>query len=105
MAKAGKIGAWITVVGIALVAQGCWEEQPAGLTFLGDGGCRMADGGEGEPTTIAVASSDECQAQCFGGETPCAAVEYNANNSHCEIHSQPITRFEKVEGVACYVMK
>jgi hypothetical protein len=105
MPKAGKIGLWIMMVGIALVAQGCWDEQPAGLALLGNGGCRMADGSEGRPTTIGAESPDECQAQCFTGETACVAVEYNANDSRCEVHHEPITKFEKVEGVACYVMK
>lgn len=106
MPKAGKIGLWIMVVGMALVAQGCWEEeQPGRLVLLGDGACRMADGSEGRPTTIGAESPDACQAECFANGTPCVAVEYNANNSRCEVHRKPITKFEKVEGVACYVMK
>jgi len=76
MRKAGKIGVWIAVTGIALVVQGCWDEQPQQLALLGD-----------------------------GGETPCVAVEYNANNSRCEVHREPIAKFEKVDGVACYVMR
>jgi hypothetical protein len=106
MLKAGRIGGLIVVAGVALMTQACWEEeQPGGLALLGDGGCRMANGSEGKPTTIGAESPDACQAKCFAGETPCVAVEYNANNSNCEVHREPITNFEKVEGVACYVMR
>ena len=106
MLKAGRIGVWIVVAGVALVTQACWEEeQPGGLALLGDGGCRMANGSEGKPTTIAAESPDACQAQCLTGGNPCVAVEYNANNRRCEVHREPITKFEKVEGVACYVMR
>jgi PAN domain len=105
MPKAERVGAWILLVGVALATQGCWEEGSGGLALLGDGGCRLASGSEGTPTTISVASPDECQAQCLAGETSCVAVEYNANNSMCEIHREPITRFEKIEGVSCYVMR
>jgi hypothetical protein len=105
MRKASKIGVWIAVTGIALVVQGCWDEQPQQLALLGDGGCRMANGSEGKPATMGAKSADECQAQCFTGETPCVAVEYNANNSRCEVHREPIAKFEKVDGVACYVMR
>jgi PAN domain len=106
MPKAGRSAVWIMMVGVALVTQGCWEEEPGGLALLGDGGCRMANGSEGTPTTIGVQSSDECQAKCLtDGAAPCVAVEYNANSSSCEVHREPITKFEKIEGVACYVMK
>ena len=110
--KVGRIGVWIVVAGVALVTQASWEEeQPGGLALLGDGGCRMANGSEGKPTTIDAESPDECQAQCFTGGTlftdgtPCVAVEYNANNRRCEVHREPITNFKKVEGVACYAMR
>jgi PAN domain len=105
MLKAGKIGIWVTVAGIALMLQGCWDEQPQQLALLGDGGCRMANGAEGKPTLSGAKSPDECQAQCFTGETPCVAVEYNANNNRCEVHHDEITKFEKVAGVTCYVVR
>ena len=65
----------------------------------------LANGSEGKPTTIAAESPDACQAQCLTGGNPCVAVEYNANSRRCEVHREPITKFEKVEGVACYVMR
>jgi PAN domain len=104
MAKAFRAVLWITVVGIALAAQGCWDDKPE-LTLLGEGGCRAADGSEGEARVVGASSPDECQAQCFVGQESCVAVEYNANNNMCEIHSVPITHVEKVEGVTCYVVK
>ncbi len=104
MPEAVRIGVWLTVVSMALMAQGCWDDQQAELTLLGEGGCRTADGGEGESSNVLTASADECEAQCFAGEKPCAAVEFNGNNNQCEIHRQPITSVEKVEGVFCYVV-
>jgi len=101
---ASRIGVGFAVVGIALMVQGCWGEEQDQLTFLGDGGCRTADGGEGEPTYFSGMSLDECKTQCFGENGPCAAVEFNANNGNCEVHFQRITKFEAVEGVACYVV-
>jgi hypothetical protein len=100
-----RIGSWLAIVGVALMMQGCWDEQEDRLTLLGEGGCRAADGGEGEPAYTQATSAEECEAQCFVGETPCTAVEYNANNGTCEVHHQPITKFEKVEGVVCYDMR
>jgi hypothetical protein len=100
-----KIGTCLAVVGIALAAQGCWEDEEQRLTLLGNGGCRTADGGQGYPATVSVASVDECKARCFGENGSCAAVEFNANNDACEIHSAPITKFESVEGVACYAIR
>jgi PAN domain len=75
------------------------------LTLLGDGGCPTADGREGEHTAVSQASDDACKAQCFVANEPCRAVGFNSNNGNCEIHSEPITKYEKVDGVACYVMK
>jgi PAN domain len=105
MPKARRVGLWLAIVGFALAAQGCWDDGQESLTLLGEGGCRAADGGEGGPSTIQVASTEECEAQCFTEETPCAAVEYNSNNGACEIHREPIARFEQVDGVACYAMR
>jgi hypothetical protein len=102
MLKSRPIGVWLAILGVALTVQGCWDEQDQ-LELLGDGGCRTADGGEGGPTHFSEMSLDECKAQCFDGDAPCAAVEFNANNSKCEVHFEPITKFEAVEGVACYV--
>jgi hypothetical protein len=98
---------WICLVvaGIALAVQGCWEDKPDELTLLGEGGCRTADGGEGDPRYVSGLSLDACKAECFNGDVSCAAVEYNANNSNCEVHSGQITKFEDVEGVSCYVVK
>jgi hypothetical protein len=105
MPKAKQMVAWLAVLGIALAVQGCWEDEENRLTLLGDGGCRTADGGEGQPTHISGASLDACKARCFDADAPCIAVEYNANNNNCEIHSGPITTYEKIEGVECYVSR
>ena len=98
--KARQIGNWAVIAGIALIAQGCWEDEQA--TLLGEGGCRTADGGEGSPIHLAGLSSDECQARCFEENGKCTAVEYNTHNSQCEIHSDTIVKYEGVEGVFCY---
>ena len=90
---------------LALAAQGCRDDGQDRLTLLGEGGCRAADGGDGTPSTVQMASAQDCEALCFAEETPCAAVEYNANNGICEIHREPIAKFEHVEGVACYAMR
>jgi PAN domain len=105
MLKTGRIGLWCAIVGFALAAQGCRDDAQDRLTLLGEGGCRTADGGEGTPSPIQVASAEACEAQCFAGQAACAAVEYNANNGICEVHREPIARFEHVEGVACYAMR
>lgn len=99
---AGRVGVWFAIIGIALMMQGCRDENQ--LKLLGEGGCRTADGGEGEPTYLSGMSLEECKTQCVGENGPCAAVEFNANNGNCEVHLQPITKFEAVEGVACYVV-
>jgi PAN domain len=104
MLKARRIGRWLAIVGVALAAQGCWEEQE-NLTLIGEGGCRTADGGHGDSWTVQVAAAEDCEAHCSAEEVPCTAVEYNANNGMCEIHREPIARFEHVAGVACYAMR
>jgi hypothetical protein len=104
MLKARRIGRWLVIVGVALAAQGCWEEQER-LTLLGEGGCRTADGGHGDSWTVKAGSAEECEAQCSAGGTPCTAVEYNSNDGACEVHRAPIARFEHVAGVACYAMR
>jgi hypothetical protein len=105
MPKIGQIGACLAVVGIALAVQGCWGEDEQRLTLLGDGGCRTAEGGEGNQVPVSVASVDECKAKCFNENGSCAAVEYNASSDACEIHSAPITTYEQVDGVECYALR
>jgi len=105
MLEAGRIGLVCAIVGVALAAQGCWDDGQEKLTLLGEGGCRAADGGHGDPRTVPVASAEDCEAQCFAEATPCVAVEYSSNNGACEIHREQITRFEHVEGVVCYAMR
>ncbi|HEX2336853.1 MAG TPA: PAN/Apple domain-containing protein [Hyphomicrobiaceae bacterium] len=100
-----QVGVGLVIVGIALTVQGCWEKDEDRLTLLGDGGCRTADGGDGSPTYISGVSLEGCKQHCFGNGEPCAAIEFNSNNSMCEVHSEAITRVEPVEGVACYVLK
>jgi PAN domain len=103
MPKSKQVAGWLAVVGVALVVQGCGEDEQDRLTLLGRGGCRTADGSEGQYETLFGVSLDACKAQCFGENGPCTAVEYNSNNSSCEIHSEPITTFKEVENVECYV--
>lgn len=105
MPRAKQMAAWLAVVGVALAVQGCGEDEQDRLTLLGKGGCRTADGGEGQHGTLSGVSLDACKALCFGENGPCTAVEYNTNNSNCEIHSEPITTFKEVEGVECYVSR
>ena len=105
MAKSMRVGLWLGIGCLALAVQGCWDDGQESLTLLGEGGCRAADGGRGDPQTVQAASAEECEALCFAGETSCAAVEYNANNGACEIHREPIAKFEHVEGVTCYAMR
>jgi hypothetical protein len=105
MLKARRIGRWLAIVGVVLATQGCWDDGQERLTLLGEGGCRTADGGHGDSSTVGVASAEDCEAQCFNGEASCTAVEYNSNNGACEIHREPIAKFEHVEGVACYAMR
>jgi hypothetical protein len=105
MFKVRRVGFGLVIVGMALTVQGCWEKDEDQLTLLGDGGCRTADGGDGSPTYIAGVSLEGCKQRCFANGEPCAAIEFNANNGMCEVHSQDMTRVEPVSGVACYVLK
>ena len=105
MTKAFRAVFWITVVGIALAAQGCWDDQPDGFTLIGEGGCRTADGGDGKPEYVSGVTMETCAAQCRAAKEQCVAFEYNAKNSNCEIHHQPITKVAEAAGVSCYVVK
>jgi hypothetical protein len=105
MPNAGRMVLWFAIVVFALAAQGCWDDGDEHLTLLGEGGCRTADGGEGDPSTVEATSVEDCQTECFAGVTRCAAVEYNANDGMCEVHHKPIASFEHVEGVTCYAMR
>ena len=95
----------LVIVGVALMVQGCLENDEDPLTLLGDGGCRTADGDEGSPTYLSAPSLDGCKQQCLENGKPCTAIEFNSNKSMCEVHATAITRVEPVEGVACYVLK
>jgi hypothetical protein len=101
MPEAKQIGVWFAIVGIALMVQGCWEDQH--LALLGDGGCRTADDRHGDHTTLSQVAFDECQAQCFSDNGTCTAIEYTTEGGVCEIHSEPITKYAKSKGVACYI--
>ena len=94
------IARWLAITGVALMLQGCWDDEQ--LTLLGEGGCRSADGSEGNPTYVSGVSIDQCQSKCFNGQANCTAVEYNTNNGQCEVHSDPIIKHEEVAGVFCY---
>ena len=89
------------VIVLAVMIQGCWSEEQQ-FTLLGEGGCRLSDGGEGEPVYLIGLSTEQCQAECSSENGKCSAVEYNTNNGQCEVHSAPIVKFEKVAGVFCY---
>jgi len=105
MLKVREAGVWLAMVGVALAVQGCWENEQDQLTLLGNGGCRTADGSVGNPKTTTGISLDTCRALCDDGDVSCVAVEYSANTETCEIHSEPITKFERIEGVVCYVVE
>lgn len=61
------------------------------LEYLGTGGCRTAQGGQGTFRLERNVSLSECKQLC-DGKAPCAAVEYNQHKRECEVHSEPITR-------------
>jgi hypothetical protein len=105
MPELRPVGVWFGIAGIALATQGCWENDEVQLTLLGEGACRTFDGGEGQYETVAEASEDACKARCFTVNEPCSAVEFNSNDDSCEVHFQPIDKYEKQAGVTCYVMK
>ena len=65
MLKSGRIGLWCAIVGVALAAQGCRDDGQDRLTLLGEGGCRTADGGEGTPSPIQMASAQACEASAL----------------------------------------
>ena len=101
MSKARQLAGWLMITAFALVVQGCWEQEEQ-ITFVGEGGCRIADGGEGEHSTISAQSVDQCEARCLATNGECVGFEYNSNNNACEIHYEPIATFENVAGVFCY---
>jgi PAN domain len=105
MAKLKRIALWSVILGIALVTQACWDDDPKGFKLVGEGACRQADGGAGNPRYAKAASLDECFSQCLQDSSSCKAIEYNSKNGSCEIHSEPISKFEKVEGVSCYTVE
>jgi PAN domain len=101
MPQSRQIAGWVIIGAVALIVQGCWEDEQ--LSLLGEGGCRLADGSTGDPMYLSGLSSDQCQAECLGEDGKCTAVEFNTNNGQCEIHSEPIVKYESVQGVFCYV--
>jgi hypothetical protein len=101
MPEVGQIGAWFALIGLVLMAQGCGDDDR--LTLLGEGGCRTADNGHGTHETFSL-SFDECRQRCLGEGEQCTAIEYSSNTRACEVHSEPITKFEKAEGVRCYIV-
>jgi hypothetical protein len=105
MLKVKQAGLWLAIVGAGLAMQGCWEQEESQLTLLGDGGCRTADGSEGTYSVVRENSQDSCKARCVGNNGLCTAVEFNANNGQCEVHTQLITKYEKVAGVTCLVVR
>jgi hypothetical protein len=108
---AGVIGGFIlaqvandyVLAGVAPLVPGWSKVEQDQLRMLGEGGCRLANGGEGKPAYLAGLSSEQCQAKCISQDGKCSAVEYNTTNGQCEVHSDPIAKFEKVQGVFCYL--
>jgi PAN domain len=98
-----QIAGGFVLAGVAPLVQGWSKGEQDQLALLGEGGCRLADGGEGNPVHLAGLSSERCQAECISQNGKCSAVEYNTNNGQCEVHSEPIVKFEAVEGVFCYL--
>jgi hypothetical protein len=88
---------------VAPLVQGWSKGEQDQLTLLGEGGCRLADGGEGTPVYLAGLSPEQCHAECTSENGKCSALEYNTHNNVCEVHSEPIVNFEGVEGVFCYL--
>jgi hypothetical protein len=104
MSQVVRAVTWLAIVGIALMTQGCWEQEGE-FTLLGEGGCRTGDGGDGGPKYLTGVTVEQCEARCLAEQATCVAYEYNANTDSCEIHHQPITTFAGVEGVSCYVVR
>src|SRR5687767_7530802 len=98
-----QIAGGFVLAGVAPLMQGWSKGKQDQLALLGEGGCRLADGGEGSPVHLAGLSSEQCQAECTGENEKCTALEYNTNNGQCEVHSGPIVKFEAVDGVFCYL--
>jgi len=105
MPQLKRLARWSMILGVAIAVQACGDAAPKGLKLVGAGGCRNADGSEGRPTTVKVASLEECTSQCREAGKSCTAIEYNANNGSCELHSEPISKFEQAAGVSCYAVE
>jgi PAN domain len=105
MPEARHIGMWFAILGIALMLQGCWENEQDRFALVGDGGCRTADDRHGSQTTVTEITLAECRERCLEVNGACSAIEYTSSGGVCEIHSEPITKFESAEGVTCYVTK
>lgn len=101
MPKPSQMSSWVVIAGVALIAQGCWEDEQDRFALLGEGGCRTSGNIDGNHVVISGVSFEQCQARCLDENGHCTAVEYNTNNNACEIHSDTITTFEKVQGVSC----
>jgi hypothetical protein len=98
-----QIAGGFVLAEVAPLVQGWSKGEQDQLALLGEGGCRLADGGEGNPVHLAGLSYEQCQAECTSENGECSAVEYNTNNGQCELHSGTIVKFEEIEGVFCHL--
>ena len=74
-----------------------WEGRP--------GGCRTAQGGQGDFRLYRDVTLGECQQKCRGRRGPeCEAVEYNRRSKTCEVHYKRITSItgNRQSGTICY---
>jgi hypothetical protein len=98
-----QVAGGFVLAGVAPLVQAWSQDEQDQFTLLGEGGCRLADGGEGNPVHLAGLSYEQCQAECTSENGECSAVEYNTNNAQCELHSGTIVKFEEIEGVFCHL--
>jgi len=94
----GKPGEW--TYSACQLACPCTEAHA--YRFLGQGSCRTATNGAGTYTRIEMGSSAECRQKCNEDEN-CLAYEFYAHSEQCEIHTEPISKFQKQHGFRCYV--
>jgi hypothetical protein len=76
-----------------LLVTGFASQAHAVLSLLGNGGCRLAVGGQGTFSTHPNVSWQTCRSLCLNQPT-CRAVEYAIKRSgatNCEVHTKAIS--------------